>query len=77
MAEPRTRERTEQQPTTTGRTTGSGGGDDDPTRRERQRKRNNDLVTVQEFDGDTDMLRKSGVPEQLIKGQDPDARLIG
>lgn len=55
---------------------GTGSGDDDEKRRETQRQRNIDIVGVQEFDGDLDELRASGVPEQLLKGNDPDARLI-
>lgn len=78
MAENPTRSRGDRAPdevSTAAAPTKGVGSEDDPTRKERQRKRSNDLVKTPPFDGDLDALRDSGVPEQLLKGQDPDAKL--
>lgn len=75
MAENPTRSRTDRTDAAADASPSQGVGGDDAARREKQRKRNNDLVKTPPFDGDLDELRASGVPEQLLKGQDPDARL--
>lgn len=49
---------------------------DDEAQRDKQRKRNAGLAEPPKFTGDLDDLRVAGVPEQLLDGRDPDARLI-